>query len=332
MTKQVGISILLLLLLLVVPAIADTSTVPAYGVSQYSVTTSPGNVIYEILVDPVPMGINQSHYLNYNGAQFLLTVGTAQSWTIYHDFDISLTYPNGTVFTNHERWIGVSSGSYKLDIQPVYYHAQSLNPTFAVYVNVGLNPLKTEFNTMTGDAIGDPLSSNILAVNAIPFTTASGSLGAVTNVFVYEIPQQEFKDHISTFDPYGGLSELGNTIFQWAWASILGFLNMIPVIGPLMITFISIAGGVLTQLIFWLSFLVANFWGIVLGIETLILMMAAINAKRGKKIRLGLLAGNIYNYNVAMVHGFVWVFDTARVWLVSIIDTITNIVNGLKPI
>jgi hypothetical protein len=97
------------------------------SVSSYSVTAPDGYYIYEIIVDPLPMGTNQTHTLYYGGTPFILTIGTAQNYLIYNVFDISLTYPNGTVQTKEVTVTRASIGqvigiptTYQTIIQPVF--------------------------------------------------------------------------------------------------------------------------------------------------------------------------------------------------------------------
>jgi hypothetical protein len=313
------------LLLLICPALAINSTASAIGVSQYSIQAPENYVIYEIIVDPVPMGTTQNHVLNYNGATFLFSITSAQSYGIFHDFTVSMTYPNGSVSTHSERYTGISSGSYKLDLQPVYYQPQSLNPTFAVYVNVGLSPLKTEFNTMSSD--WDPLSSGIDPTSSIPFTAASGNTGAVTNVYCEIMTLDDFKANVVNYNPYFGISNLGAAVFAWTWSMVLSFLRMIPVIGPLAIEFIDMSATVIPELMFWGWWILYNFPAIFMSGETLIGIIAVINAKKPRK---GLKAmKKIIDYNVMFFTGIIWVFTTIRDWIGTIIDWISKIVSAM---
>jgi hypothetical protein len=61
------------------------------------------------------------------------------------------------------------------------------------------------------------------------------------------------------------------------------------------------------------------------------MMMAAINAGSGKR-SLGRLAHNIYEYNVAVIHGFIYFADVVRGWIATLVEIVTSIVNALKPI
>jgi len=313
------------LLLLICPVLAINSTASAIGVSQYSIQAPENYVIYEIIVDPVPMGTTQNHVLNYNGATFLLTVTSSQSYAIFHDFTVSLTYPNGTTSVHSDRYTGISSGSYKLDIQPVFYQPQSLNPTFAVYVSVGLSPLKTEFNTMSSD--WDPLTSSISPTSSIPFTAASGSTGAITNVYCEIMTLDDFTANVVNYNPYFGIANLGAALFAWTWSMVLSFLNMIPIVGPLAIQFIDISSAVLPEMMFWGWWIITNFPAIFLTSETVIMLFAVVNSGKRKKGTKAMK--KFIDYNVSAVHAFIWIFTTIRDWIGVIIDWITKIVSAM---
>lgn len=319
MKPSIGLLICISLLMICSPVLAINSTISASGVSQYSVVAPSNYVIYQIIIDPVPMGTNQSHVLNYNGANFLLTIGSAQSYGIFNDFDISLTYPNGSVSSKHVSTTRISGGKYKTTIQPVFSQAQSVtNAYFTIDLEIGLSPVSAEFNTQP---------AGWLASNAIPFSSASGNLGSSTNVFCQIMTLDEFQNNVVKYNPGWGLQNLGDQIFRWTYSMVLGFLNQIPVIGPLAVSFITISSVVLPGLMFWVGWIVDHWQPIVLSVETLIIMIAVINT--GKKGSLSKFLKNLYSYNIAFVLGIFWLFKTTRNWIGAIIDWIVKIVQSL---
>lgn len=311
-----------LFLLLICPVSAEVMS--AYDVSSYSVAANPGNVVYQIIVDPVPMGTNQTHVLIYNGATFLLTIGSKQTNYIVHDFDIALTYPNGTVENKHVSTWRISSGSYKTTIQPVFTQAESLNNAYlTVDLEVGLTPVSAGFNTQP---------AGWLANTAIPFTSASGDLGHITNVFVWQMSLEDFENNVVNYNPIYGVKNLGETVFQWTWDRVLGFIGMIPVIGPLFLTILDIAGIVISEMVYWLSWIVARGPAIACAAEVLIWMTAVINSSSGRrKKRLYRLNKNLIDYHVMVLKGFFWLFEKVFTWTKEIIKIIADIVQALKP-
>jgi hypothetical protein len=313
---------LLVVLLMAPAASAIGSTITASQVSEYAVEAPSGQVIYQIIIDPLPMGTNQSHVLNYNGASFILTIGTAQSWGIYHDFDISLTHPNGTVESQHFSTTRVSGGEYKTTIQPVFSQVQSLtNAYWTIDLEVGLTPVSAGFNTQPADW---------LATSAIPFSAASGSLGGTTNVFVKVMTEAEFQENVLKYNPIWGFQNLVNEVFSWTWEQIIAFVSNIPVIGPHFISTFSALGTVAAFLVYWITWVILNSPLIIAGGEVLIVMAAVIMT--GKDADGTKTAKKIYEYNVACITGFLWAFNLLWSWLSSAIQTIAAIIQGLKPI
>jgi hypothetical protein len=257
--------------------------------------------------------------MNYRGQSFLLEIGTYSTLYFIKNVDITLTMPNGTVQTAHTSatWY---SGNYRTVIQPVDNLSTDL---FSLKIDlfVGLAPASAQFyTTPTGWSIP----------STMPFSSASGSFTAPSDVKIEQMTLQRFNDEIANYKP-PSLDDWINSLSKWTWNAILAFLNKIPVLGPIMVGFIDLAGIILTELYFWLSFIVLNFPAILLSIETLIMMMAAINAGKGPR-SLGRLAHNIYEYNVAVIHGFIYFADVVRGWIATLVEIVTSIVNALKPI
>lgn len=324
--------ILVLVCLMIIAGPVSASTITAENVGSYSINANPGYVFYKIKVSDLPIGTNQSHILYYNGQPFLLTIKTWKGggWVgdLQKNAEISLTMPNGSVQTSVTA-ANTIVGSYTTIIQPTFRPDSSVLESatamfLTVDLNIGLVPASAQFSTA-------PMGYN--PESSLPFTAASGTFTDAqrANVYVYQVTTQEFIDTIQTYNPGAGIGDLGSAVFQWTWNGVLGFLNMIPVIGPIVIALLDVMGVVLTELLFWITFLVENFPAILCGIETLIVMMAAINAGKGKR-SMGRFAGNIYRYNIAMVTGMITLIETARLWAVSFIELAAKVVEALKPI
>ena len=317
-TAWLGI-LILVLLALVGPAAAIITE--AHDVNSYSVTAEPEYVIYEIIIDNIPIGTNQTHVLNYNGATFLLSINTYSSYVIWKNADITLTLPNGTVQSVHTSATTVI-GTYKTTIQPVFVQAQSLTVAFlSVDLMVGVQPLGAQFSTQ-------PLGWN--PSTAIPFSAASGDIGTNTNVFVHQLTEADFQNHVVNYDPLFGATNLGSQVFSWAWSGVLGFINMVPVIGPAFVTFLTFIGIVLPNLIFWIGWIIANFPAVLLSAETLMIMIAISSTP--KKGRITKTLENLYRYHVALFNGFFRLLEITRDLTVSIINVIASIMQALKPI
>jgi hypothetical protein len=297
-------------------------TVTAEDVSSYSVVADEGMVIYQIIVNDLPIGTNQTHTLNYNGQTFLLTIGTYTEYGIWKNADISLTLPNGSVQTAHTS-ASTIVGNYKTTIQPVFAQAQSGTIAFlTIDLMIGISPAGAQFSTQ-------PMGWN--PSSAIPFSAASGNLGASSDVYVIEMTKADFQNNVVAYNPVYGLTNLGADVFQWTWAGILGFISMIPVIGPIAVGLLEVMGGVLGTGYFWLVFVVSNFPAILGGVECLILMMAVINAGSGKN-SFSRLGKNIVSYNARFLYAVVTLVELVFNWTVRIVEMVASVVNALKPI
>lgn len=320
MTPRWIVLVSLLFLLLAGPAAALQVT--AEDVSSYSVVAEEGMVIYQIIINNLPIGTNQTHTLNYNGQTFLLEIGTYSDYGLWKNADITLTLPNGTVQTAHTSATTIV-GDYKTTIQPVFAQAQSGTVAFlTVDLMIGVNPAGAQFSTQP--AGWNPSS-------AIPFSSASGNFEQATDVYVTEMTKTEFQDNVVNYNPVYGLTNLGSQIFQWTWNAVLGFMGMIPVIGPIAVQLFEVMGNILITGIYWVVFIVANFPAIIGGIETLILMVSVINAGTGKN-QFKKLGQNLVSYNAMFLYGIVCVVEWVYNWTLSLIQTVAQIVSSLKPL
>jgi hypothetical protein len=297
----------------------------ALQVSQYTFDAPAGNVIYQILIDSVPMGTNQTHTLTVGSATYLLDIKSSNPYGIYYDFDIGWTLPNGTTQTIHKSITRLPGAGYKTVIQPVYMQAES---AYFVLMTVDL-----EIGT-TNQSVSAGLNTNPAGWNpsdAIPFTSAAGDFsGTPTNVYLYSMTSADFVAHVVTYDPVYGLTSLGSVVFQWAWDSVLGFINQIPIIGPQFVSIILVLGAVLQEFIIWITWIISNLPLVIAALEITIMMLAAVNA--GNKPNPAKVMRNIFRYNVSVVQGFIWCIGIVYTWAREFIMLIAGVVGALKPL
>lgn len=327
--KQIAIVLMLVMAACLVPATAIT--IPADDVGSYAYTTEKGYVIYKVVVDNLPVGSNQSHIFYYGGYPFRLEVDTwKENWGLTTFAKARFTYPNGSV-QESQTYTSTLTDNYKTTIQPVFRLDSSVlesgvSPLIKVDLQIGLAPeISTEFNALP--IIGYD------AETAIPFKSASGQFSnfGVSDVYVYVVTEQEFEDTIKKYNPLAGIPDLGAAVFQWTWDSVIGFLNMIPVIGPYIGVFIQYTGIVIVFVSFWVGFMVLNAPAIVWGAEVLIMAFATINAPSGTRA-FGGIYKNMYNYNKSLVNLFVDAFNVFKELVIAIVDLVTSVVNALKPL
>lgn len=101
---------------------------------------------------------------------------------------------------------------------------------------------------------------------------------------------------------------------------------MIPVIGPqllVVMVFIQLVGA---EIIFWLSYIIVNFWLVLAGVELLIIMFGFLLA--GKKPKPEKVVRNIVNYNISAGRGFLWVLTMLWGWLLRFAEFVGRLIRG----
>jgi hypothetical protein len=320
------IFLFLLLAILPGPVSAINATISAEHISEYSIVPPEGYIIYEIIINDLPLGINQTHILNYNGAVFLLDIRTASSYVIFREAWVNLTLPDGSVQSAYASAWDIAP-SYKTSIQPVWTQPQSITvPFLTVNLMIGLTPAIVAFSS--GPVGKGPLGWNVSS--SIPFTAASGTFGAVTNVYCEIMTPDEFQKNVVNYNPLAGLKNLGAAVFQWTWDMVVGFLSQIPVIGPMFISGMQIVGIVGGVILFWLIWFIENASSMIAALEVTICLLAFIFA--GKKPTPEKVASNIWNYNIAVGFGFLFLITTLITWLGIIIQVIAAVVEAIKRV
>jgi hypothetical protein len=304
---------------------ANAVELRALNVPSYSFDAPSGNVIYQIIVDQVPMGTNQTHTLTVGTATYYLNVETSNPYGIYYDFDISWTLPNGTTTTVHKSVTRLPGAGYKATIQPVYVQAESASfMVWTIDLGIGTSNSSISAGINTGPVGWSPS-------DALPFTSAAGDFGGVdTSVYLYTMLASDFTNHVTTYDPVWGLSSLGSTVFQWGWDGVLGFINQIPVIGPQFVTLITILAVIISEIIIWLVWILTNLPMVIAALEITIVMLSV--AMAGAKPSIGKVCRNIFNYNVGAVKAFIGAFDLIFTWTREFIAMIAHVIGALKPL
>ena len=316
-------AVLLLALLLVSPVVAfDREITTIEDVDSYSYTPTDGNIVYEIVVDSLPFGTNQTHVLTMEGGEWQVTINTWTAWsgTEKHT-EVTIIAPNGTPSTQTASTWSIFE-NYWTQIQPVEIEVGTIS-ALKVNIRVGLEPA------------GASMSYNLPwdAQDAIAFTEVSGSFSGdeTSDVLVYWTSEADFEKAIEKYDPTAWWVMYAGDIFAWSWEMVLAFLGAIPIIGPLFVSLIDIIGVVLTQGYTWALWLVVNFPAILLSVEGIIILFAIVTAGSGKN-SFGKLWRNVYQYNVLFIASFIGVIMFVVNGAVTVISTIVSVVNGLKPI
>ena len=297
----------------------------AMDIPSYSFDAPAGTAIYQILVDQLPMGANQSHTFKCGDATYFLKIETSNPYSIYYDFDISFTFPNGSTQKLHKSVTRMPGAGYKTNIQPVYTQAETLSfVVWTIDLEVGTSNQSVKADINTGPAGWSPS-------DAIPFTSAAGEFGNhKTNVFLYDMSISDFQNHVVKYDPVFGLSNLGSTVFQWTWETVLGFINQIPGIGPQLSTILELTAAIIAEIVFWLVWIVVNLPMILAAAEVTIFVCAFIFAEKNPKPETVLK--NFFNYNKAAVLGFIWLFEKVYDWSIRFITMVATVIRALNPL
>jgi hypothetical protein len=318
------LGILVFLFFITLPP-AQAVEMTATQVSSYSFDAPAGTVIYQILIDAMPMGTNQTHTLTCGGATYLLTIQSSNPYSVYYDFDIGWTYPNGTTTTIHKSITRLPGATYKTNIQPVYSQLESAyNVMWAIDLEIGT----TNTSVYTGINSGPAGWS---ASDAIPFTSVEGEFGGYnTNVYLYDMSVADFQKHVVEYDSVYGLKNLGANFFSWAWDQILAFINNIPIIGPQFVSIITILGGIVAEILSWIVWIITNLPMIMAAVEVTIFVCAFLFAEKNPKPET--VIKNIFKYNVAAVTGFIWLFNLVYTWIRGLVELVAHVVGALKPL
>lgn len=309
-------------------ALDETLTVHLDDTNSYSYEPISKYVVYEIIVDSLPMGTNQSHTLSYGSNEWILTVETWNDPTfgLYRNVLITVIDPLGNVTSKTTSTTSIL-GNYKTIIQPVSTKLESGRIIFlGVTVNVGLDPVTVQFNAQPAGWSPE---------DTIAFDQVSGSFtnGETSTVYVYACTKEYFKMNISNYNALAWFLDFIGDVFEWSWDMVVAFINAIPIIGPILITIFEIMGIVLLGGLDWILFIKDNFWSILLTVESLICMFVVINSKsRKSRGSFGDLWGKWFEYNLRFVMGIFWLILFVFTGAARATDIVTKVVEALKPI
>lgn len=302
--KTILITLVLALLLIPAGAMAETSTLE--NVNYYDVSVNDGMVISQITIDNVAVGVNQSHTF-YSGPLFYtLTVGSVADEIIgvnYHStFQLKLSNGSSTEEITLDKFS--PSHDYKLYIQMMDpLEAGALPNILSVNLYVGMKPLVARFD----------LPPNFGSYTEIPLTRAAGSIGAETNVYVTQETYETWQSLTK-----GSISHIVEEALDISINTILSLIGLIPFVGPHFVTFLKFSGMFLTEGLFWIGYIVANFIPLLFAAEAFICMIASVAARFNPSLTLQL----IISFNVAVFHFVTFVYTSLHNLVIKTIEAI----------
>lgn len=314
--KFKAIAICFILLCLTSVAVAR-ETYEQDAVTDIDYECPSGYLISSINLDNLDPYFNSTVVLDNFGDEYILTINNTKQYYVHWYFDISLQYPNGTVATQQIDTINYLAGDVDIKIQPFY---NELDSEFDIDVYVGLLPLTATFYDL----------------NLYGFYTEkafSDVQVSCTNEFDFKatyVTSEEFQSILedSILEALLGSADL---FFDWAWDSILAFVEKIPGVGPYMATALEISAFIIGEVFFYLDlFFIEYPETTLLTIEFFILGGTIFKTKKRDTIFDMIM---IYVTLHKSIIEFFYDFALKTINLLNdIIKTIADIINAIKPI
>ncbi|ETA69514.1 hypothetical protein MettiDRAFT_3016 [Methanolobus tindarius DSM 2278] len=277
-----------------------------------------GYLISGVNLDNIQENFNSTTVLDAYGKEYVLYINNTRSTIGWWTFYVSLQYPNGTIVSSEplDSFQPFATDA-DIKIQPFY---GELDSEFDVDVYVGILPLTATFYE----------SSLYDLYTEIAYSDVQASC---TNEF-------DFKATYVTAEEFQGilddsLTELitGSTdlFFDWAWDSILAFVEMIPGVGPYMATALEMSAAIIAEVFFYLDLLFIEYPETTLmTIEFFILGGTLLKTK--KKDNMWDMIANYVSLHISVIEFFYDFAIRTIALLVDLIKMVASIVSSLKPI
>ena len=299
-------------------------------VTNIDYEVADGYVISNVNLDNIEANFNSTTVLDTFGKEYILTINNTKSWG-WWTYEVSLQYPNGTVQT--ETLDSFQPYAIDTDIKIQYFHyVTDTDSVLDVDVYVGLLPLTASFtNPVSSESeMGELLSSTGLTYERVAFSDVQASC---TNEFDFKaiyVTAEDFQDQIeeSVEEMISGGVEL---FFDWAWDSILAFVEMIPGVGPYLASALEMSAFIVGEVFFYLDLLFIEYpETTILTIEFLIL--AATILKTDKKSSIWDMAETYISMHKAVIEFFYNFAIRTIELLVKIVQMVADIVGAIKPL
>lgn len=282
--------------------------------------SSPSQTIPQINLYGLREGVTVVN-LDAYGDLYLLEIdcfrdGWFDAWWTWN---VSLTYPNGTVATDHIRNLAPTASGYDMYIQ---YFIGDFTSIVDVNLFVDLRPLNVKYQTM-----GFLPESNR---QFIAFSSVSATSPGSFNAKIFELTPDEFekmKKGDLLFQLEETIMNVGKDFFAWSWSAILWFVEKIPVIGPYLSAILELSGAAIGEIVSWGLLLLENIEIVLMFAEGLILADALLSSRS----LMGLLRRIVDNH-VRAVKFSLWLLDVGIQLFTRMIDMIARIVQAIKPL
>jgi len=307
------IFLVFLLLLLLAAAVSPASAVEEItreGIKTFNIEAPEGYSLSGMEIYDLPANSNNTFQFDAYGKTYTLQANSTKSWG-WWNFDLALTYPNGTVETKRLESLAPAAFDWDLHVQ---YYFLNVDSVFDLDVYATLLPLSASFGTATNSEI-------------LQFSSVSGNSSDPFDLKLYATTQEEFEKQ-ANLDLGLQFSEAIDEFFSWTWDAVLSFVGLIPYVGDDLVTAILIASYIIDEVFFYFNLFFVEYIEVtILSMEFFIMTYSLHRTKSKSPVKL---IKNVVNDHAAFIG---WVIDKARLaidLLTSIIRTIASIVQSLK--
>jgi len=307
----------LLLFFLLAAAISPAAAVTEIQeehIKSFSLNAPDGLSFSGMEIYDLPANSNNTFQFDSYGKIYTLNVNSSKSWG-WWTYDISLQHPNGTIETTQLETLAPAALDWDLHVQ---YYFVGVDSVFDLDVYTALLPLSATLQT------NNPTTSSILQFSGI-----SGSSTDYFDMVLYATTDEEFQEQAK--NALGlQLSYAVGEVFSWTWDAVLSFVGLIPYIGDDLVTALLIASYIIDETFFYFNlFFVEYIETTILAIEFFLITYSLNRTKSKNPVKM---LKNVVSDQIAL---FEWIIDKTRLaidLLISIIRTIADIVQSLKPI
>jgi len=314
MTHRPAFRIFLFLFLLLTLSIAPASAVEEItkeGIKTFNIEAPDGYSLSGMEIYDLPANSNNTFQFDAYGKTYTLQANSTKSWG-WWNFDLTCIYPNGTVETKHLESLAPAALDWDLHVQ---YYFQTVDSVFDLDVYASLLPLSASFGTATNSEI-------------LQFSSVSGSSSDPFDLKLYATTQEEFEQQ-ANLDLGLSVSTLIDNVFSWTWSALLSFVGLIPYVGEDLVTAILFASYIIDEIFFYFNLLFIEYIETtLLSIEFFVLVYSITRTKTKSPVKL---VKNVVEDHTKVAHAIVSTVILAINLVLSIIRTISDAVQGMKP-
>lgn len=306
--------LLFFLLAAAIPTASAVTEIHEEHIKTFSLNAPDGLSFSGMEIFDLPPNSNNTFLFDSYGKTYTLKVNSTKSWG-WWTYDISLQNPNGTIETKQLETLAPAATDWDLHVQ---YYFLSGDSVFDLDVYTALIPLSATLGT------NNPTTSEILQFSGI-----SGSSTAYFDMVLYATTDEEFAEQAE--NALGlQLSHAVGEIFTWTWNAVLSFVGLIPYVGDDLVTAILIASYIIDETFFYFDlFFIEYIETTILTLEFFLITYSLHRTKSKSPVKM---LKNVVSDQIAMLE---WIIEKAKLAIdlvTSIIRTIAQVVQGLKPI